>query len=78
MGASALGVHHAPRDPFPVEMRRFPDRVDIVEEDLATLSGGEGVLVIRNRHSLICREGFPGHNLSQGRHYGEVENRYLV
>ena len=44
-------------------MRKFPDQVDILHEDRATLPGCEGVLVVGNRNALIRGEGFLGHGL---------------
>jgi hypothetical protein len=44
-------------------MRQFPDEVNILQEDWVSLSCGEGVLVIGNRNTLICSQGF----LSPGR-----------
>jgi hypothetical protein len=46
-------------------MRQLLDQVNILQEDRPTLPGGEGVLVIGNRNSLVSGESFFVHDLSQ-------------
>jgi hypothetical protein len=58
-------VHYAFRNPLPVKMRQLLDQVNILQEDRPTLPGGEGVLVIGNRNSLVSGESFFVHDLSQ-------------
>jgi hypothetical protein len=40
--------------PFVVEMHQFLDQVDVLEKDRATLPGRQGVLVVRDRNTLVC------------------------
>ena len=64
IGRGTLGVHHAFRNSFPVEMGVFLEELPVLDQQRPARSGGQAVLVVGNRNAGSSREGgsvLPGH-----------------
>ena len=51
-------MHHTFENSLAVKMCQILNQVDLLKKNRATLSGRERVLVICNRNTLICCQGF--------------------
>src|SRR6185437_11797546 len=53
VSAAALGVNHAFRNPFAVELRHLLDQVMVLQQDRTVGAGGKGMFVARSRNACI-------------------------
>ena len=54
--AGALGMHDALRDPLAVEVRELLDEHMVLQQDRTRLTGGQRVLVVRDRDPELGRQ----------------------